>query len=1705
MSQKFLSDVVLSTLTAGSMLKLDSNGKIVEAVDGTDYISTSATGYFTASSGSGIYYSGDVRIGTYQTTVAPDARLHIFDYQTTEPKLLIEDGNTGDASMQFKISAQSYTIGIDNSDNDKFVLSAGNVLGTGNLLEITSGGLAAFQNSVLVKGTLYINNQEQIQQGETEKIATFQNLGTERGYFEVTDTGKGYFYADGFKTGATTVGFLKSDGTVDTGDFFSGAYGDLTGTPTLGTMAAANTSDYKTSDEVETYVAGELTYSNISGTPTLGTAAFADTTDFDAAGDAQDVQDNLDSLVGTLGTAAYTASTDYATAAQGALADSALQSLPSHNHDGRYYTKTESDDKYAKSGDNFAPILADGFYQQTTEGVVLATANTYRGLAFPNGGKNFVFEVSIKGNQNANHQGIFWGLNTLESIYNNDETGYKLTHQGEGLLHIRDIAQNGNQLTYQAPFAPNDQQWHRYKLVQYYNDTTGSFVFKVYIDGVEAFNVPQGQFNAPPQEPTYFGFINYTGDVEFANWNVREITGEEDLVQVMGEGIFQPVGNYLTSLPAHHHDARYYTETEMDDFFDGTTAKTGYNKTNWDTAYTTTESLGSAAFTSANDYAAASHTHDDRYYTETESDARFINASSDTMTGILKLNAGVTNHNWSTFTHLEGANNLNNPSGTGGAIRIELPISEYNTNTMMSMTVKVYEYSTGKSFTLYCGGYNYYNGQWYNTFATLLGDNERGDVPVKFGQDGTRNVIWIGNPDWSWSYPNVWVTDFQSGHTQGQDWNDGWRIVFDESEAINVTATRTAHKQINTGNIGGYGYLTSSTAASTYMPLAGGTMTGSLTFNGNANHIIIGHDSNNTGNILFKQDGTTYKDIDFSAYNGEIGFYEAGGGAGWIWRFGTTGANKNKLWHQGFNGTLIDANGDYNGTWQGYSPSSFASASHNHNSQYVAISGGYYDSDFTWDGTHDFQNVIKLSGASATTTNTTALFYGTGGLVEKRALGTAAFSATGDFATAAQGALADSALQSLPSHNHDDRYYTEDEVDEITHQWEWKWQRWNGYLAPSADTSGDWTEYYKTYFTERTEATDTAHILQDEGYINTIDNVGNDGGFGGSTYGNIFGDLASYHALIYTNIYVDTEFTVNVTNFNGDDPHAIFVDGKFVHGRIPCCTDSSYNYTFTKGWHRIDLIYSEGGGGDWIRMGWNPKNYLANISDMTPHRGGENPRYVLDKLVSLGVNATTSVSGFMSSTDKTKLDGIAAGATRVTDNNQLTNGAGYLTSIPANISVTSITVGGTRVDGSTDRPGLLDIERNGSNAYAGIMTKFSGTAEWALMGDETAFGLYDDQNNDWAWRYTENSGLVLYHNGVVKAATNAAGFQIKNTLELGAYADTNGGVILLNGTTANKQAKIHCTNGNLHIDSEEGSSLYLNYYTGTADNIMFGNGNGGNSGAKVTSGGVIYATGGNSGQWNTAYSWGNHASAGYASLSSSNSFSNSYNEFGNGVGSVSNDGSWHARLNVAGSQHARLDVKSVSDGIITTMYAHTGQGVGKLGTISNHPAALMANGTAHVLVGLDGSLSPVNDRTQWLGRDSNRWQIVFCEILDSAGQHEKNLQNPEGEKSVGEYETGTVLVWKGGKNVPCTEAADHMRMGIAVKGIASPLIQGAEPVLVTGSVKEGDYLVTSRKEGHAEAISPQFMRQHGLYDCVLGKALESAEGESHLVKTWINI
>jgi len=201
MAIKFLSKPNLSTVTAGSILKVDSNGDVVAATAGTDYATSNL---WSTTSNSNIYYNaGGVRIGTYQQSIDAAAQLHVFDYQTTDPKLLIEDGNTGDASMQFKISTQSYTMGIDNSDSDKFILAASSALGTTNVLEVATNGTAAFQEQVLFNKTINLpgdgtSSREVLinAHGTRGKLmkegnATYWQVAQGGNQFEITDAANG--------------------------------------------------------------------------------------------------------------------------------------------------------------------------------------------------------------------------------------------------------------------------------------------------------------------------------------------------------------------------------------------------------------------------------------------------------------------------------------------------------------------------------------------------------------------------------------------------------------------------------------------------------------------------------------------------------------------------------------------------------------------------------------------------------------------------------------------------------------------------------------------------------------------------------------------------------------------------------------------------------------------------------------------------------------------------------------------------------------------------------------------------------------------------------------------------------------------------------------------------------------------------------------------------------------------------------------------------------------------------------------------------------------------------------------------------------------------------------------------------------------------------------------------------------------------------
>jgi len=150
-----------------------------------------------------------------------------------------------------------------------------------------------------------------------------------------------------------------------------------------------------------------------------------------------------------------------------------------------------------------------------------------------------------------------------------------------------------------------------------------------------------------------------------------------------------------------------------------------------------------------------------------------------------------------------GAAYTTNVSTVTGAFKIRLPVDRFKSNTMMRMTVKIFQYSTGLSYEFEIGGYNYSDApaNWYNVFAEQKSDLATAPFTIRYGNDGTAHCIWIGETNSTWYYPQVFVTEFQGGYAgTSAGWASGWSITpvttFDT-----VTQTRTASQVVTANNI----------------------------------------------------------------------------------------------------------------------------------------------------------------------------------------------------------------------------------------------------------------------------------------------------------------------------------------------------------------------------------------------------------------------------------------------------------------------------------------------------------------------------------------------------------------------------------------------------------------------------------------------------------------------------------------------------------------------------------------------------------------------------------------------------------------------------------------------------------------------------------------------------------------------------------------
>ena len=245
--------------------------------------------------------------------------------------------------------------------------------------------------------------------------------------------------------------------------------------------------------------------------------------------------------------------------------------------------------------------------------------------------------------------------------------------------------------------------------------------------------------------------------------------------------------------------------------------------------------------------------------------------SSRNLTNIGKVNAGaITNDNTGAvrILHPDGASYTSN--GSTGYIKITLPVAW--TDTMMRMTVKVYEYTTGESFEVCVGGYNHTGGGglWYNTFAHIISDPDTNrNFTVRYGHDGTKACIWIGEADSVWSYPKVSVVDFQAGHGNANEatWATGWSVGI--GSAIGTVQHTHTNNEVGIDGyekrIGGVTVIDSSRNL---------TNIGTISASGNSN----------IGGLFLGNDGTYsgYDSIGFSGntngHNRIFGYSTTGGG-----------------------------------------------------------------------------------------------------------------------------------------------------------------------------------------------------------------------------------------------------------------------------------------------------------------------------------------------------------------------------------------------------------------------------------------------------------------------------------------------------------------------------------------------------------------------------------------------------------------------------------------------------------------------------------------------------------------------------------------------------------------------------------------------------------------------------------------------------------
>lgn len=160
-----------------------------------------------------------------------------------------------------------------------------------------------------------------------------------------------------------------------------------------------------------------------------------------------------------------------------------------------------------------------------------------------------------------------------------------------------------------------------------------------------------------------------------------------------------------------------------------------------------------------------------------------VDAFANSPPGVVKANGVVT------LTPIDARLSINYSSQVG-AIKIKLPQSY--TSTMLKLNIEVLDHALHEAITLKLAGYNHQSLKWLNTSAQIIASKPDRDFMVRFGHDGDKCCIYIGELNSVWDYPKIAVTLGMFGfgsYYYYSYWLSGWNISLETSIFQNVTQT----------------------------------------------------------------------------------------------------------------------------------------------------------------------------------------------------------------------------------------------------------------------------------------------------------------------------------------------------------------------------------------------------------------------------------------------------------------------------------------------------------------------------------------------------------------------------------------------------------------------------------------------------------------------------------------------------------------------------------------------------------------------------------------------------------------------------------------------------------------------------------------------------------------------------------------------------